>query len=75
MYVMGEEKAIKRERLEKKDREKGLTDGGSISVTRLLLMAQSGEELCTRLTIDMQKAFGLKSLPRATATPDRETCM
>jgi len=47
----------------------------SISVTRLLFKVQSGEELCTRLTIDMQKAFGLKSLPRATATPDRETCM
>ena len=47
----------------------------SISVTRLLFKVQSGEELCTRLTIDMQKAFGLKSLPRATATPDRETRM
>ena len=65
---MGEEEAIKRERLEKKDREKGLTDGGSISVTSLLLMVQSGEELCTRLTIDMQKAFGLKSLPRGSNT-------
>lgn len=65
---MGEEEAIKRERLEKKDREKGLTDGGSISVTRLLLMAQPGEELFTRLTIDMQKAFGLKSLPRGSNT-------
>ena len=44
-----------------------MESGDSISVTRLFLFMVG---LCTRLTIDMQKAFGLKSLPRATATPE-----
>ena len=47
-------------------RDRQMKNGDSISVTRLLVMVWGS----TRLTIDMQKAFGLKSLPRATATPE-----
>ena len=65
----GWEGESKREGLEKREgkRDRQMESGDSISVTRLFLFMVG---LCTRLTIDMQKAFGLKSLPRATATPE-----